>query len=186
VLSTSSMGSHVIYGFSDEPSSMPPNRQPGRALIALWEIFPAAASAVITTCYAVQHENAINLQQHGELADTDFSAIPCSISSSWAMNPGPGMMLGACLTFGCSISSFSYRRQELDRYQTIFFVVAICVACTSGAISGSNPNLIMLGYIPWALCVAIIASALSHWVMRQCGIKTGHVQHDFEENKEAW
>ena len=103
-----------------------------------------------------------------------------------AFNPGPGMMLGACLMFGCSISSYSYRRQELDRYQTVFFVVAVCVACTLGTISGSNPNFIMLGYIPWGLCVAIVASAVSHWAMRQCGINTGLAHHDLEDNKEAW
>lgn len=57
---TSSMGSYVVYGFSDE-ISMPPNRHPGRALFALWEVFPAAASAVITTCYAVQHESTVNV-----------------------------------------------------------------------------------------------------------------------------
>lgn len=55
------MGSYVVYGFSDEISSMPPNQHPGRAIFALWEIFPAAASAVITTCYAIQHESPINV-----------------------------------------------------------------------------------------------------------------------------
>jgi O-antigen/teichoic acid export membrane protein len=96
------------------------------------------------------------------------------------------MMLVACLTFGCSISSISYRRQEFDRYQTVFLFVVICVACTLGAISGSNPNLIMLGYVPWGLCVAIVASALSHWAMRQCGMKTGKTHNDLEDNKQAW
>ena len=118
--------------------------------------------------------------------DTSLSTLPYLASSAWALNPGPGMMLGACMTFGCSVSSFSYRRQELDRYQTVFFVVAICVACTSGVLSGSNPNFIMLGYIPWGLCVAIIASVVSHWMMRQCGVKTRVVQHELEDNKEAW
>lgn len=193
-----------MYGFSNELTSMPPNRHPGRALFALWEIVPATASAVITTCYAIQHENAVDvgcgrfnplllqnltdirLQQPGDLTDAGFGTLPCLSTSTWALNPGPGMMLGACLTFGCSISSFSYRRQELDRYQTVFFVVAISVACTLGAISGSNPNLIMLGYIPWGLCVAIVASAISHWAMRQCGMKTRHAHNDLEDNKEAW
>jgi len=55
------MGSYVVYGFSNEISSMPPNRHPSRVLFALWEIFPAAGSAVITTCYAVQHDTAVNV-----------------------------------------------------------------------------------------------------------------------------
>ncbi len=198
------MGSYAVYGYSDDLSSMPPKRSPSRALFALWEIVPAAASAVITTCYAVQHENAANvgdcksltpfslcltdfrLKQHGDPADAGFLTIPYTAGSIWTVNPGPGTMLGACLTFGCSISSFSYRRQERDRYQTVFFVVAICVACASGAISGHDPNLIMLGYIPWALCLAILTSAFFHWMLRQCGMKTGHVKNDLEDNKEAW
>jgi hypothetical protein len=61
VLSTSSMGSCVVYGFPDDLPSMPPTRYSGRALFALWEIFPAAASALITTRYAVQHESAVNV-----------------------------------------------------------------------------------------------------------------------------
>jgi len=126
------------------------------------------------------------LQQHGDLTDIGFDTLPYTASSTWVMNPGPAMMLGACLTFGCCISSYSFRRQELDRYQTIFFVLAICVACTSGAFSGSNPNLIMLGYIPWGLCVAMVTSAFSHWLIRKCGVKTGYVQNDLEDNKEAW
>jgi hypothetical protein len=55
------MGSYVVYGFSDDLSSMPPPRHAGRVLFALWEIFPAVASAVITSCYAVQHESAVNV-----------------------------------------------------------------------------------------------------------------------------
>jgi hypothetical protein len=55
------MGSYVVYGFPDDLPSMPPPRCSGQALFALWEIFPAAASALITTRYAVQHESAVNV-----------------------------------------------------------------------------------------------------------------------------
>ena len=55
------MGGYVVYGFSDELSSMSPKQRQGRVLFALWEIIPAITSAVITTCYAVQHENSIRV-----------------------------------------------------------------------------------------------------------------------------
>jgi hypothetical protein len=58
------MGSDALYGFSDDDlPHMPPPRHSTRVLLAVCEILPAAASAVITTCYAVQHESAVNVGQ---------------------------------------------------------------------------------------------------------------------------
>lgn len=75
-------------------------------------------------------------------------------------------MLGACLTLGCSISSFAYRRQQEDRYQSLIFVLAIIFATIFGFALGINANIIMLGLIPWALCVAMILSITVHWLVR--------------------
>jgi hypothetical protein len=59
---TSSMGSYDLYGSSDdELSHMPPPRHSTRVFFAVWEIFPAAASTVIATCYAIQHESVVNV-----------------------------------------------------------------------------------------------------------------------------
>lgn len=93
-------------------------------------------------------------------------------------------MLVACLAFGLSISSYSYRRQHVDIYQNAFFVVAICGACSLGAIWGSDVNLIMLGLIPAALCLAILLSAFSHWGMGQCGMKIGVQRCELEDDGE--
>ncbi len=77
-------------------------------------------------------------------------------------------MLGACLVLGCSISSFAHRRQQGDRYQSLIFVLAITQCTIFGLVLGVNANLIMLGLIPWALCVAMIYSVAVHWLVRRC------------------
>jgi hypothetical protein len=77
-------------------------------------------------------------------------------------------MLGACLLLGCSISSFAYRRQEQDDYQTPIFVLAIAASTAFGYMLGINANIIMLGLIPWALCTAMIFSVAVHWIVRRC------------------
>ncbi|PMD31273.1 hypothetical protein L207DRAFT_591737 [Hyaloscypha variabilis F] len=86
----------------------------------------------------------------------------------WILNPPPELMLFACLILGCSISSFAYRRQDGDKYQTPIFAVAITSATIFGLAMGINANVIMLGIIPWALCLAMIGSVTVHWLIRRC------------------
>jgi hypothetical protein len=82
-------------------------------------------------------------------------------------------MLFACLILGCSISSFAYRRQDGDKYQTPIFAVAIASATIFGLAMGVNANVIMLGIIPWALCLAMIGSVTVHWLIRRCSKNAG-------------
>lgn len=77
-------------------------------------------------------------------------------------------MLGACLLLGCSVSSFAYRRQEEDRFQTLIFMVSLVAATLFGMALEVNANLIMLGLIPWALCLAMIFSVATHWLVKRC------------------
>ena len=83
------------------------------------------------------------------------------------LNPSPTLMLFACLLIGCSISSFAYRRQREDVYQSLIFVLAITVSTIFGLSLGINVNLIMLGLIPWALCFAMMCSVAIHWAVRR-------------------
>ncbi len=85
------------------------------------------------------------------------------------LDPSPTLMLGACLLLGCSISSFAYRRQGDDRYQTPVFALSVAAATVSGLALGVSTNLIMLGLIPWSLCTAMVVSVVVHWGVRRCG-----------------
>ncbi|PMD18054.1 hypothetical protein NA56DRAFT_707096 [Hyaloscypha hepaticicola] len=86
----------------------------------------------------------------------------------WILDPPPELMLFACLVLGCSISSFAYRRQDGDKYQTPIFILAIASATIFGIAMGVTANVIMLGVIPWALCLAMIGSVATHWLIRRC------------------
>lgn len=75
-------------------------------------------------------------------------------------------MLSSCLVLGCAISSFAFRRQENDRHQAITFLIAIIAASAFGLITNVEPNFVMLGLIPWALCIAMILISCLDWLQR--------------------
>ena len=92
-------------------------------------------------------------------------------------------MLSCCLILGCSVSSFIYRRQERDRFQTPLFLLVTGIAITLGIGVHVHPNLIMLVLIPWALCFAMIISSLGHWVLRRCGRQRRKTMYEIDEKE---
>jgi len=81
-------------------------------------------------------------------------------------------MLAASLLFGCSISSFLYRRQQRDTFQKPIFILTVTLAVLASLSVGITPNLVMLGVIPWALCLAMVVSVSVHWIVRRCSRRT--------------
>ena len=73
-------------------------------------------------------------------------------------------MLVSCLALGCSVSSFVYRRQDRDPAQAIVFLVFVTWAVALGCGVGVSANLIMLGFMPWALCAAMPVSVTVHFL----------------------
>jgi hypothetical protein len=71
--------------------------------------------------------------------------------------------------YGCSISSYSYKRQNVDKYQNTILVLAIFASCAIGTLLGESSTLILLGYVPWAICIGVLLSAFYHWVKRLSG-----------------
>ncbi|TVY57898.1 hypothetical protein LCER1_G001438, partial [Lachnellula cervina] len=133
-------------------------------LATCWEMLISSFCSLITTSYTLHNE----LRQR-----TNPISIPTTSSSSspetplLAFNPGhmpfildpsPPLMLAACLALGCAISSFAYRRQEHDRYQAPIFILAITAATLCGLLLDVGSDVVMLGLIPWAVCVAMGAS----------------------------
>lgn len=179
-----------MYELSAEPPPMP-LRRVVRDILIVWEVIPAAGGALIATCYTLRHEIAVRVRknnlnildmefmlhklladfsyQDGENVELRIERFPDIQGLSWIFDPKPGVMLVACLVYGYSISSYSYKRQHDDKYQTGIFVLAICGACSIGAALGESANVIMLGYIPWAVCLAVLLSGFVHWIMRTSG-----------------
>lgn len=76
-------------------------------------------------------------------------------------------MLSSCIALGCSISSFAYRRQEEDRFQSLIFVAGIIAATVLGLSVEMDASLVMLALIPAALVAAMITSTSMHWALRR-------------------
>lgn len=140
---------------------------PARTLATCWELLFATFTSLICSAYAIRHENGgINLPDSG-LQIQLLEVVPSGYFE-WILDPPPALMLFACLVLGCSISSFAYRRQDGDKFQTPIFALAITSATIFGLAMGVNANVIMLGVIPWALCLAMIGSVAVHWLIRRC------------------
>lgn len=83
------------------------------------------------------------------------------------IHPSPGVMLTSCLVLGCSISSFLYRHQHSDAYQPVVFFVIIVWAIVLGYGVGASANMVMLGFVPWATCAAMLLSGCGHAMLRK-------------------
>src|SRR6266566_5179665 len=77
-----------------------------------------------------------------------------------ARQPSPELLLVACLVLGCSVSSFLHRRQAEDQYQLLVFI--LCIACAVFLAWGGPADVILLRYIPWAMCAAMAISYYGH------------------------
>lgn len=85
---------------------------------------------------------------------------------SLILDPYALLLLASCLLLGCSISSFTHRRQGRDKCQSLILVLAILTATTIGLGLGINANLIMLAFVPWALIIAMVFSVFVHSTIR--------------------
>jgi hypothetical protein len=76
------------------------------------------------------------------------------------LHPSAALVLSSCLLFGCCVASFFYRRRTMDPWQGLVFVVFIAWAAAVGYGVGASANLIVLGFLPWATCAAMLVSML--------------------------
>ncbi|KAK4172486.1 hypothetical protein QBC36DRAFT_73795 [Triangularia setosa] len=86
-------------------------------------------------------------------------------------HPSPGLMLFSCLVFGCSVSSFTQRRQSKDPLQLFVYAILLGGAGLVGYARQESAHLILLGYLPWATCAAMTLSLSGHSFYRL--LKTG-------------
>lgn len=99
------------------------------------------------------------------------------------LDPSPALMLSSCLVLGCAISSFAYRRQNQDRYQTYILVIAIVFASVTGLATNVDVNLIMLGLVPWTMCFAMIFSSTLHWLVRRYNSHQNYIEFKGDEKE---
>lgn len=133
-----------------------------------------ALSSTITTTYTTKHEkrSANRKNSQGDFFP-DHSDNPQTTSlkegiSSFILDPPVALMFVCCLLLGCCVSSFCFRRRDHDRFQNLIFILALTGVTVSGIFVGVNPNVIMLGFIPWTCCFSMVSSLAVHWVVRRC------------------
>ncbi|KAI1501804.1 hypothetical protein F5X99DRAFT_381734 [Biscogniauxia marginata] len=149
-------------------TSIPPAKEPPMLnnirssrmsmLLEIVELIPAVASSLVTTCYILQEES-----PSLPFPDSDDVSIARSI---FIKNTSPGLVLGSCLVLGCCLSSYAHRRRRQDQYQTTVFAVWVVWAILVSWRVGFSADMIALGVVPWALCVAMLSSMLGHSLMR--------------------
>ncbi|KAF5869976.1 uncharacterized protein Bfra_010121 [Botrytis fragariae] len=129
---------------------------------AIFEPLIAMVSATVTTRYTLYYEQRRIISNTKPMGYTFISGRLSVILDPYALS-----LLASCLLLGCSISSFTHRRQVHDRCQSLILVFAILTATTIGFGLGIDANLIMLGFVPWALILAMVFSVFVHWTVRR-------------------
>ncbi|KAK4199092.1 hypothetical protein QBC40DRAFT_177053 [Triangularia verruculosa] len=132
------------------------------------EICLGILCSVVTWEFTVQndlHRGYVSIQQqaqqHADQPNTD----------DFLFHPSPGLMLFSCLVFGCSVSSFTQRRQSKDPLQPFVYAILLGGAALTGYARQESTHLILLGYLPWATCAAMTLSISGHTLYRL--LKTG-------------
>lgn len=82
----------------------------------------------------------------------------------------------SCLGLGCFVSSFLYRNQREDPYQPLVFASSIVGSVVVGHIIRASLYVILLAYVPWALCVAMFSSACGHALVRRMTARTSSAE----------
>jgi hypothetical protein len=68
-----------------------------------------------------------------------------------------------------------YRRQREDQFQVVVFALLVGTVATVAYGIGESQNIILLGFMPFATCVAMIFSICGHamfrWTRSEKGMK---------------
>ncbi|KAI5463037.1 hypothetical protein BGZ63DRAFT_422438 [Mariannaea sp. PMI_226] len=120
------------------------------SLIEVVEFLSATSSAWFMNSYMNQVYPVFRPSDAARLEPSQVDLVPRS--SQW-------MHLGACIVFGCSSASFLHRRKLYDPLQPYVFAVCICIGALAGELLGASADYIILVYISWAVCTAMLASS---------------------------
>jgi hypothetical protein len=75
-------------------------------------------------------------------------------------------LYAASFVFGCSAASFLQRRKAVDGLQIYVFATFVGAGLLVGQLRGASTEAIMLSYVSWAVCIAMLASAASYHIRR--------------------
>ncbi|KAK0731642.1 hypothetical protein B0H67DRAFT_474519 [Lasiosphaeris hirsuta] len=136
------------------------------------EIGIGVVCGVITWRFTVQSEST---------REFDTQQVAGPQASGLFSHPSPELMLCSCLVFGCCVSSFAHRRQDKDHFQFLIYIIFLAGAVVVGYAFEASANLILLGYLPWAMCAAMAFSLSGHSLYRWQRIGSEYVLGDDSE-----
>ncbi|KAL2263234.1 hypothetical protein VTK26DRAFT_7653 [Humicola hyalothermophila] len=139
------------------------------------EIAIASLCSLVIWVYTVQNEVP---QVHGRVLG---SHVAEKHSGDFIFRPPPALMLFSCLVFGCSVSSFSHRRQTEDPFQFLIYLAVLGTVGLVGYGVRANLYLILLGYFPWATCAAMAISISGHRIWRRWRTTSASIREDEEK-----
>lgn len=118
-------------------------------------------------------------QYAGEIeAASDFgyvndSQVAGHVFAHFLRRPTPKVVLISALGFGCCVSSFGYRRRREDPFQVVVFALLVGTVATVAYGLGESPSMLLLGYMPFATCAAMIFSICGHAIFRRTRSEQG-------------
>lgn len=134
----------------------------------------------ITWQFTVQSEEEATNADFDNLHQQPVAKRPLS---DLVLHPSPGLMLLSCLVFGCCVSSFVHRRQDQDSLQFLVYTIVLGATAIAGCGLGASANMIVLGYLPWAMCVAMAVSFVGHIAFRRRRTSVGRHPYDHEKEQ---
>lgn len=154
---------------SEEYVCRHPGGCPLRSSLSALELVTSAGCSLVTTVYCVEADRSTNGASYASAADVFSRWRSGSLHlQTWA----PGVMFMSCLGLGCCVLCFLHRNQHRDQYQPLVFASGIVGSVVVGHSAGASLYLILLAYVPWALCMAMFLSACGHALLRWMGAKT--------------
>jgi len=172
------MNSQLLFSF-EQPEERSPQKYRWERVLEIAEIGPASLCSLILWRYAGELDAPSN---SGHVcfcpsSTVRFTALtrPVQINDGSILghvlahvhHPAPKLVLVSALGFGCCVSSFVYRRQGEDPFQVLVFALIVGTVATVAYGTGAGPDVLLLGFMPFATCAAMIISVLGHAMFRR-------------------
>ncbi|OIW34525.1 hypothetical protein CONLIGDRAFT_709848 [Coniochaeta ligniaria NRRL 30616] len=145
---------------SKRPEEASPQKYRWERVLKIAEIGPASLCSLILWQYAGR------LDAPPDSGYINDSQVAGPVFIDFFRYPAPKLVLISALGFGCCVSSFGYRRQREDPFQAVVFALVVGTVATVAYGLGESPNMMLLGYMPFATCAAMIFSLCGHAIVR--------------------
>lgn len=116
------------------------------------ELLPAGvASQWMTKYHGLVHSD--------DLLEADKERAVAVRTSLW-------QFYAALFIFTCSAASFLQRRKTVDGNQLYVFATFVCAGLVVGQLRGASTETLMLSYVSWAVCIAMLVSVARYHFQR--------------------